>query len=115
DVRRISPITATNAISLMDTPERIAAAGQLIRAIDKVRPGVGFDVELLEVNRTKLSEYGMQFVSVGSAGVNGSVQLPSDLTLETLTNLTQSDVVLAGIPALADTLPKDRTTTPHPT
>ena len=107
DVRRISPITATNAISLMDTPERIAAAGQLIRAIDKARPEVVIDVELLEVNRTKLSEYGMQFVSVGSAGVNGSVQLPSDLTLETLTNLTQSDVLLAGFPALAYRLLKN--------
>jgi general secretion pathway protein D len=101
DVRQISPITATNAISLKDTPERIAAAGQLIRAIDKARPEVVIDVELLEVNRNKLSEYGMQFVSVGSAGVNGSVQLPSNLTLETLTNLTQSDVLLAGFPALA--------------
>ena len=27
DVRQISPITATNAISIKDTPERIAAAG----------------------------------------------------------------------------------------
>jgi len=101
DVRQISPITATNAISLKDTPERIAAAGQLISAIDKARPEVVIDVELLEVNRNKLSEYGMQFVSVGSAGVNGSVQLPADLTLQTLTNLTQADVLLAGFPALA--------------
>ena len=101
DVRQISPITATNAISLKDTPERIAAAAQLISAIDKARPEVVIDVELLEVNRSKLAEYGMQFVSVGSAGVNGSVQLPSNLTLETLTNLTQADVLLAGFPALA--------------
>jgi general secretion pathway protein D len=107
DVRQISPITATNAISLKDTPERIAAAAQLISAIDKARPEVVIDVELLEVNRTKLSEYGMQFVSVGSAGINGSVQLPSDLTVETLTNLTQSDVLLAGFPALAYRLLKN--------
>ena len=39
DVRQISPITATNAISLKDTPERIAAAARLIAAIDKARPG----------------------------------------------------------------------------
>jgi general secretion pathway protein D len=101
DVRQISPITATNAISLKDTPERIAAAAQLISAIDKARPEVVIDVELLEVNRNKLAEYGMQFVSVGSTGINGSVQLPSNLTLETLTNLTQADVLLPGFPALA--------------
>ena len=101
DVRQISPITATNAISLKDTPERIAAAAQLISAVDKARPEVVIDVELLEVNRTKLAEYGMRLVSVGSPGVEGSVQLPADLTLETLTNLTQADVLLAGFPALA--------------
>ena len=49
DVRQISPITATNSISLKDTPERIAAAGRLIAAIDKARPEVIIDVELLEV------------------------------------------------------------------
>ncbi len=53
DVRQISPITATNAISLKDTPERIAAATKLIAAIDKARPEVIIDVELLEVDRTR--------------------------------------------------------------
>ena len=100
DVRQISPITATNAISLKDTPERIAAAAQLISAIDKARPEVVIDVELLEVDRTKLAEYGMQFASAGSNGINGSVQLPANLTLESLTNLTQSDILLAGFPSL---------------
>jgi general secretion pathway protein D len=103
DVRQISPITATNAISLKDTPERIAAAAQLIGAIDKARPEVVIDVELLEIDRTKLAEYGMQFASAGTspAGINGSVQVnPTNLTLETLTNLTQSDVLLAGFPSL---------------
>jgi len=100
DVRQISPITATNALSLKDTPERIAAAAQLISAIDKARPEVVIDVELLEVDRTKLAEYGMQFASSGSNGINGAVQLPSPLTLEGLTNLTQSDILLAGFPSL---------------
>src|SRR5439155_13990274 len=47
DARRISPTTATNAISIKDTPERIAAAGRLISAVDKARPEVIIDVELL--------------------------------------------------------------------
>ena len=103
DVRQISPITATNAISLKDTPERIAAAAQLIGAIDKARPEVVIDVELLEVDRTKLAEYGMQLATAGTTppGINGSVSVnPNNLTLETLTNLTQSDILLAGFPSL---------------
>ena len=72
DVRQISPITATNAISLKDTPERIAAAARLIEAIDKARPEVVIDVELLEVDRTRLQEYGLQIASPGSDGISGS-------------------------------------------
>jgi len=112
DVRQISPITATNAISLKDTPERIAAAAQLIAAIDKARPEVVIDVELLEVDRSKLAEYGMQFASAGSTGINGAVSVnPTNLTLETLTNLTQSDILLAGFPSLYYRLVKTDTST----
>ena len=58
DIRQISPITGTNAISIKDTPERVAAAARLIAAIDKARPEVIIDVELLEVDRTKLRNTG---------------------------------------------------------
>ena len=39
-MRRLAPVTATNAISIKDTPERIDAAARLIRAIDKARAEV---------------------------------------------------------------------------
>ena len=70
DVRQISPTTAVNAISLKDTPERIAAAGRLIAAIDKARPEVVIDVELLEVDRTRLREYGLQLASPAATGAS---------------------------------------------
>ena len=53
DARRISPTTATNALTIKDTPERIAAAARVLSAIDKARPEVIIDVELLEVDRTQ--------------------------------------------------------------
>src|SRR5439155_1003239 len=56
DARRVSPTTATNAITVKDTPERIAAVGRVLSAIDKARPEVIIDVELLEVDRTRLLE-----------------------------------------------------------
>ena len=74
DARRISPTTATNALTIKDTPERIAAAGRVISAIDKARPEVIIDVELLEVDRTQLQEYGLQLASPRRRpGINGSV------------------------------------------
>ncbi len=70
-------MTATNAITIKDTPERIAAAGRIITAIDKARPEVIIDVELLEVNRTHLHEYGLQVASPSTAptGINGTADV----------------------------------------
>jgi len=103
DVRQISPITATNAVSLKDTPERIAAAARLITAIDKARPEVVIDVELLEVDRTRLKELGLQIASPGDPpiGISGSADVNREgLTLETLRNLTSADVFMTGVPGI---------------
>ena len=101
DIRSISPMTATNALAIKDTPERIAAAGRLIAAIDKARPEVVIDVELLEVDRTRLREYGLQIASPGSGGISGSADVNrAGFTLQNLRNLTQADVLMAGIPGV---------------
>lgn len=103
DNRRVSPISATNAIAIKDTPERIAAAGKVIAAIDKARSEVIIDVELLEVDRTRLREFGLQLASPSSnpTGLDGAVDVNRDgLTLRDLRNLTQADIFLTGVPAL---------------
>ena len=107
DARRIAPITATNAITIKDTPARVAAAGRIIEAIDKARPEVVIDTQLLEVDRTKLLEYGLNLASTDSTGTTqpgisgtASVGQNNTLTLGALRNLTQSDITLAGLPTL---------------
>jgi general secretion pathway protein D len=103
DIRQISAITGTNAISLKDTPERIAAAGRLIASIDKARPEVVIKVELLEVDRTRLREFGLQIASPGEpvTGISGSADVNREgLTLQTLRNLTSADVFLYGVPGI---------------
>jgi general secretion pathway protein D len=108
DVRQISPITTGNSISLKDTPERIEAAGKLIAAIDKARPEVVIDVELLEIDRSRLLEYGLQIASPLPAGTEGSptglaggvAVNPPTLSLEALRNLTAADVFITGVPAI---------------
>ncbi len=112
DIRQVSAITATNAISIKDTPERIMAAARLINAIDKARPEVVIDVELLEVDRTRLREYGLQIASPGSPGISGSIDINRpNFTLQDLQNLTASDVFLAGIPGVYYRLLKNDTAT----
>ena len=73
DARKISSVAGTNAIALKDTPERVAAAGKLIAAIDKARPEVMIEVDVLEVDRGRLKEFGLQIASPGSAGIDGAV------------------------------------------
>ena len=117
DARRISPTTATNALTIKDTPERIAAAARVVSAIDKARPEVIIDVELLEVDRTRLQEYGLQFASPGNppTGINGTVSIPTDATgtisLGALKNLTSSDLLFSGLPTLYYRLLKSDTNT----
>ena len=101
DNRRLAPITATNALAIKDTPERVAAAANLISAIDKARPEVVIDVELLEFDRTRLREYGLKLASAGSTGIDGGVSVnPDGLTVEGLGNLTSSDIFLTNLPGL---------------
>jgi general secretion pathway protein D len=115
DARRISPTTATNALTLKDTPERIAAAARVLSAIDKARPEVVIDVELLEVDRNRLQEYGLQIASPESAGINGSATAYAGanqtMTLRRLRNLSQADILVANLPSLYYRLLKTDTRT----
>jgi general secretion pathway protein D len=118
DARRLAPVTATNTIAIKDTPARVAAAGRLIAAIDKARPEVVIDVELLEIDRARLKEFGLQIASpaadstTGPTGINGVADVNrQNLTLRDVRNLTQSDVVLTNVPALFYRLLKQDTNT----
>jgi len=118
DARRLAPVTATNTIAIKDSPARVAAAGKLIAAIDKARPEVVIDVELLEIDRTRLKEFGLQLASptadssTGPTGINGQADVNrQNLTLRDVRNLTQSDVFLTNVPALYYRLLKQDTNT----
>jgi general secretion pathway protein D len=116
DARRIASVTATNAITLRDTPERVNAAGKIISAIDKARPEVIIDVELLEVNRTHLQEFGLQIASPPGSGtpigIDGQATINRQgMTLRNLTNLSTADVLLTNLPSLYYRLLKNDTAT----
>jgi general secretion pathway protein D len=79
----------------------VAAAATLISAIDKARPEVVIDVELLEFDRTRLREYGLKIASPGSPGIDGGADINRDeLTLNDLRSLSASDVFLTNVPGL---------------
>jgi general secretion pathway protein D len=114
DNRRLSPVQGINAIAIKDTPEKIAAAAKVISAIDKARAEVVIDVELVEVDRTALKEFGLEIASPDAAngGISGSANINRDnFTLRDLKNLTSADVLLTGVPSLYYRLLKNDTHT----
>ena len=102
DMRRLAAVTATNAISIKDTPERIDAAARLIRAIDKARAEVVIEVQLLEVDRQTLREYGLRFASTGgNSDISGGEAAVGDrdglgLSVDDVGRLSGSSLFLAN-------------------
>jgi general secretion pathway protein D len=105
DARFEGTVAGANVISVRDTPERVALIGRLIAAVDKARPEVVVDVEILEVDRNKLAEYGLQLASNSSsgqaAGPTGSISVQNDpSSVAALQALGAANVIVSGIPAL---------------
>ena len=70
--RRVAPVPGVNAITINDTPEKVAAAERIVEVVDKRRAEVVVEVEILEVDRNKLKEYGVYLTSgLDAQGIEG--------------------------------------------
>jgi general secretion pathway protein D len=70
--RRVAPLPGSNALTISDTPDKVAAAERILDVLDKERAEVLVEIEILEVNRTRLKEYGIEITSAVS-GIDGVV------------------------------------------
>jgi general secretion pathway protein D len=107
-----------NMLVMRDTPEAVAAAAKLIAAQDLPEPEVVLDVEVLEVKRSRLLELGIQWpnqltalnivpnptTTTTTGGVvvttENTTSTTSLLTLDTLRNLTASQIAVSPNPQL---------------
>jgi len=98
--RRVAPLPGANALSINDTPQKIAAAERIINMIDKRRAEVLVEVEILEVNRTVLKEYGIELTS-GLQGVEGIAggAFPRDTTLDE-EPYARENIVVSSLPGV---------------
>jgi len=70
--RRVAPVPGVNALTINDTPDKVAAAERIVDAVDKRRAEIVVDVQILEVSRNKLKEYGIYLTSgLDSQGIEG--------------------------------------------
>ena len=69
EIKRVYVNQPLNAVVLRDLPEKLQLAEHIIFANDQRDSEVVFDIEVLEVNRTKSRRLGAQFAKQAGAGV----------------------------------------------
>ncbi len=70
--RRVAPLPGANALTINDTPDKIAAAERIVEIVDKRRAEVVVEVEILEIKRNRLKEYGIYLTSgLDAQGIEG--------------------------------------------
>ncbi len=94
DAKKIATNEQLNAIILRDTADKVKVAERIIRANDKARAEVVVDIELLQVNSSKLLNLGVTWpkfitTSANAGGDDGSVRL-SDVQFLDQSNWTIS-------------------------
>jgi Flp pilus assembly secretin CpaC len=103
---RIDIDTRSRTITMRDTPERLALAGELIEQLEKARGEVMLEIELLEVDRNKARALGItppaseQLIGLNTSDIN---KLKASTTLTNLlTNIQQVFAAkgFSGIPAV---------------
>ena len=76
---KVSKNDTTNAITVISTLDEMALADRFIRSNDKPKGEILVEVEILEINRTKAKEYGLQLsnyqasVELQPTGADGEV------------------------------------------
>ncbi len=114
DLKRIQQLNSQNAIIMRDTPDKLQLAEKMIRDIDKAKPEVVVQVEVLEARSDRLRDLGIlpgqtasisinpNTTSSGSSG-SGSGSTTTPITLNQLRHLSGNayDVTLPSLTANA--------------
>jgi general secretion pathway protein D len=101
--RRVAPLPGGNALTINDTPEKVAAAERIIESVDKNRAEVVVEVEILEINRDRLKDYGVEITSSlqGGTGIAGGIfPNPLGITTPDENPYQRSNLVLTNLPGV---------------
>jgi general secretion pathway protein D len=112
DLKRIQQLNSQNAIIVRDTPDRLLLAEKMINDIDKAKPEVVVQVEVLEARTDRLRNLGIlpgQSASIAinpnaSTTTSGNTSTPTNnaITLNNLRHLNSNDYAVT-LPSLTAT------------
>ncbi len=118
DLKRITQLNSQNAIIVRDTPDKLLLAEKMIRDIDKAKPEVVVQVEVLEARTDRLRDLGILPGQTASAAINtnasttsgSSTTTNSGTTLNQLRHLNGNDIVFTLPGATATAILSDTNT-----
>ncbi len=100
--RKLAPLPGTNALTINDTPDRVAAAERIVEIVDKRRAEVVVEVQILEVGRNTLKEYGIYLTSgldaQGIAGIASGIFPDPKITSPTEGPYDKDNLVVTSLP-----------------
>jgi general secretion pathway protein D len=95
DLKRISQLNAQNAIIIRDTPDKLAIARKMINDIDKAKPEVVIEVQVVEARVDKARNLGISPGQSASIGVvpPGTTKSTNNNNTTTGTNYTTTNLL----------------------
>src|SRR5438445_5651630 len=110
DLKRLQQLNSQNAIIIRDTPDKLLLAEKLIRDIDKAKPEVVVQVEVLEARTDRLRDLGIlpgqkATIAINPNGTTSTTSTSTSTTsnsginLKQLRNLNSTDYVV-NLPSL---------------
>jgi general secretion pathway protein D len=119
DLKRLQQINSQNAIIIRDTPDKLLVAEKMIRDIDKAKPEVVVQVEVLEARTDRLRDLGILPGQSASVAINPNSTTTSSgsttsnntgTTLNQLRHLNGNDLVFTLPSATANAVLTDTDT-----
>src|SRR6184192_299919 len=86
DLKRIQQLNSQNAIIVRDTPDKLMLAEKMIRDIDKAKPEVVVQVEVLEARTDRLRDLGILPGQTASVAINPNNTTSSSSSTSTTSN-----------------------------
>jgi general secretion pathway protein D len=90
DVQRVQQLLSQNALVVRGTPDQIALAEKLVEDLDKARPEVLIDIDVMQISKDKSRTLGL------SPPTSATVTLQSNLTTNTSSTSTTTTTTSTG-------------------
>jgi general secretion pathway protein D len=122
DLKRIQQVNSQNALIIRDTPDKLMLAEKLINDIDKAKPEVVVQVEVLQISTDRLRELGIQpgpqatvaltgnSTTTTSNNGNGGTTTTNPMTFDTFRHLNPNSFSVT-LPSLTANLVENDSTT----